>query len=102
MTYDTAAKEPIVLDGTELKLGDAVIIARRPEVANIRDDGLWRSAMLPCVGKAGVVGCIGHQHEEDIRVHGSPLVLVRFDGEPSWWFRLSELSRPQHAQPATP
>ena len=98
MTYDTT----LTLDGTELKLGDAVIIARRPEVANIRDDGLWRSAMLPCVGKAGVVGCIGHQHEDDIRVHGSPLVLVRFDGEPSWWFRLSELSRPQHAQHATP
>lgn len=104
MTYDsTTQAQPVMLDGTELKIGDEVIIARQPEVANIYDDSLWCAAMLRCVGKTGTVALPPRSDPADVRRYGTPLVYIRVPGEDEWCFRLSELSRPatyhQHAQP---
>lgn len=93
MTYDsTTQAPPIMLDGTELKVGDAVIIARQPEVANIIDDTLWCSSMLRCVGKTGTVSYI-HNDPADLWRHGASLINVEVPGDDEWCFRLSELER---------
>ena len=54
MTYDAANPLTVVLlDGTELKIGDEVIIARQPEDP-ARDD-LWNSEMVPCFARPASV-----------------------------------------------
>ena len=90
MPYDAATQthEPLMLDGEELKIGDEVIIARQPEVANILDDTLWSSPMLRCVGKTGTVTHI-FTDPTYVPIYGSPLITVRIPGEGEWAFRLS-------------
>lgn len=94
MTYDTATQtQPVMLDGEELKVGDEVIIARKPNVADIYDDTLWCSVMLHCVGKTGAVTHIPNDSADTGR-HGAKLINVNVPDEGEWCFRLSELSRP--------
>lgn len=90
MPYDTAAKEPIVLDGTELKLGDEVIIARQPE--DPANDDLWTSHMTNLVGCRGVVDRHSGNPNTDILNFGDRVVCITIDGN-KWWFRVSELER---------
>ena len=105
MPYDTATQELVMLDGTELKIGDEVIIARQP--ANPETDSLWNDMMVPCFARPAEVVQMSHS-DRDREAYGSPTVRARVlleSGETqSWWFRLSELSRPhtyhQRAQPA--
>lgn len=104
MPYDAATQEPVMLDGTELKIGDEVIIARGP--ANPENDNLWNAMMVPCFARPAEVVQMS-TIDLDLRDYGQPLVAARVlleSGETqSWWFRLSELSRPhtyhQRAQP---
>ena len=91
MTYDsTTQAPPIMLDGTELKIGDEVIIARGP--ANPETDELWCSSMLRCVGKTGAVTHIHNDHADWAR-YGASLINVKILGGEEWCFRLSELER---------
>ena len=97
MTYDvtTQTETPtLYLDGTELKIGDEVIIARPP--ADPKNDALWCDMMVPCVARPGAVTDLPSSLS-DHRDYGAPVVRVRVvleRGETqSWWFRLSELER---------
>ena len=99
MTYDTAAKEPIVLDGEELKIGDEVIIARQP--ADLDNDDLWTSHMTNFVGCRGVVYLHSDTPTADTLNFGGRVVCTTIDGN-HWWFRVSELERPRtYHQPTT-
>lgn len=104
MTYDsTTQAQPVVLDGTELKIGDEVIIARQPP--NPETDSLWCSAMLRCVGKTGAVTYFHRESpQHNLHVHGSDLINVNVNvpGEGLWTFRLSELKRVHTYHQATP
>ena len=56
MTYDatTQTETPVLtLDGEELKIGDEVIIARKP--ADPETDNLWNNRMVPCVARPAEV-----------------------------------------------
>lgn len=96
MTYDsTTQDQPVMLDGEELKIGDEVIIARQPP--RPQTDTLWSISMLRCVGRPGSV-VAGSCESYDLRDYGSHIanIRVRFENgaTETWWFRLSELSRP--------
>lgn len=94
MTYDAATQTEapaLILDGAELKIGDEVIIAHQP--ADPWNDGLWTGSMRCFVGRRGVVDHFPVNPRTDVRLYGAPSIGVKVDGG-SWWFRLSELSRP--------
>lgn len=106
MTYDsTTQTQPVMLDGTELKIGDEVIIARGP--TNPETDDLWCASMLHCVGKTGAVTHT-YTAPDAVLKHGSPLINVNVPDEGEWCFRLSELERVHtchhrpRAEPDTP
>lgn len=99
MTYDTTTTQAqtsgtVTLDGTELKIGDEVIIARHPE--DPTNDALWNNMMGPCIARPGSVEAVS---DRDLyrRDYGSPVIRVRVrlenGGTQAWWFRLSELAR---------
>ena len=90
------------LDGTELKVGDEVIIARQP--ADPDNDLLWVGVMFRLVGRRGTVDHLSGDPNADVSNYGAPTVHIRVDGT-RWWFRVSELSRPatyHQAAHATP
>jgi hypothetical protein len=110
MTYDsTTQAQPVMLDGTELKIGDEVIVARKPE--NPANDDLWNYLMVPCFARPASVVEVSIQ-SGDMTQYRQPLVRARVvleSGETqSWWFRLSELERVRthhhrpRAEPDTP
>lgn len=105
MTYDTTTTQTptVMLDGEELKIGDEVIIARRPEDPT-RDD-LWCPEMVPCFARPASVVLVSTQYA-DTAQFSQPLVKARVlleSGETqSWWFRLSEMSRPHTYHRAAP
>ena len=104
MTYDnTTQTQPVMLDGTELKIGDEVIIARKPEYPD-RDD-LWNLMMVPCFARPASVEGFSIQ-PNDMAHFGQPLVRARValeSGETQWWwFRLSELARVRTCHQSTP
>lgn len=94
MTYDSTTQAQtsgtVMLDGTELKVGDEVIIARGP--TNPETDALWTGGMARLVGCRGVFDKYSEVPREDIANFGEVAVRITIDGNP-WWFRLSELSR---------
>lgn len=105
MTYDSATQthEPVMLDGTELEIGDEVIISRQP--ADPDNDDLWTPYMAALIGRPGSVTDLPRSLS-DHRDYGSPVVHVRVvleSGETqSWWFRLSELERAHTYHQAAP
>jgi len=101
MTYDTATQthEPVMLDGEELKIGDEVIVARKP--GNPESDSLWVGSMARLVGRRGIIVRHSRNPDEDLRNFGDVVVHITVDGNPLW-FRLSELERPRTYHQPTP
>ena len=104
MTYDsTTQTQPVMLDGEELKIGDEVIIARQP--ADPARDDLWNKMMVPCFSRPAEVVQVSTT-DLDLKQCGQPVVRARVlleSGETqSWWFRLSELSRPHTYHQSAP